>query len=232
MPLRAQATENLTRLERAIDEGQAGPLDLKQAAREDWLDEDAQARIQERLDTWVAEARANRKRIMRVAGLVAGGGFLDSTVPEDQEAADVYYESVVVPGLETLDPETRIGEAVGFAARFGTLPKGARRQIRGGLAASEPAIRARVAEAVIHLGEAAPELIQDFDSGLRTEAYLIADLVDSGVDAARAVEMADSALAALGCRFAFLGDSEALFEEADSEEAGLEEADLGEAGSE
>jgi hypothetical protein len=102
---------------------------------------------------------------------------------------------VVAPGLEALAPETRIGEAAGFAARFGVLPKGAKRLIRGGLAATEPAIRARAAEVVVRLGEAAPELIQDFDPGLRTEAFLIAGLVDSGVDAARAVEMAGDALA-------------------------------------
>ena len=48
---------------------------------------------------------------------------------------------------------------------------------------------------MVRLGETAPELIQDFDPGLRTEAFLIAGLVDSGVDAARAVEMAGDALA-------------------------------------
>ena len=154
--VRAQAAENLARLERAIDEGAAGPLELKQAAREDWLDEGAQARMQERLETRAAEARSGRERILRVAGLVAGCGTLDSTNPEDQEAVDVYYERVVGPGLEALDPETRIGEAAGFAHRFGVLPKGARRQIRGGLAATEPAVRARAADAVVRLGEAAP----------------------------------------------------------------------------
>ena len=193
--VRARAAEILARLERAIDEGAAGALELKQAAREDWLDEDAQARMQERLDTRAAEARSGRERILRVAGLVADGGSLDSSILEDREAADVYYESVVAPGLEALNPAERIGEAAGFAHRFGVLPKGARRQIRGGLAATEPAVRARAADAVVRLGETAPKLIQDFDPGLRTEAYLIASLVDSGVDAAPAVEVAGDALA-------------------------------------
>ena len=193
--VRARSAETLARLERAIDEGSAGPLELKQAAREDWLDKGAQARMQGRLETRTAEARAGRERILRVAELVAGGGSLDSLNIEDREAADVYYESVVAPGLEALDPAERIGEAAGFAHRFGVLPKEARRQIRGGLVATEPAVRARAADAVVRLGETAPELTRDFDPGLRTEAYLIAGLVDSGVDAARAVEMADGALA-------------------------------------
>jgi hypothetical protein len=59
--VRVRSAENLARLERAIDEGSAGPLELKQAAREDWLDEDAQARMQERLETRAAEARVGRE---------------------------------------------------------------------------------------------------------------------------------------------------------------------------
>ena len=193
--VRARSAETLARLERAIDEGAAGALELKQAAREDWLDEGAQARIQGRLETRAAKARAGRERIMRVAGLVADGGSLDSSILEDREAADVYYESVVAPGLEALNPAERIGEAAGFAARMGVLPKDARRQIRGGLAASEPVLRARAADAVVRISETAPELTQDFDPGLRTEAFLIASLVDSGVTPDRAVEMAGDALA-------------------------------------
>lgn len=193
--VQARAAENLARLERAIDIGTAGPGDLKRAADEGWLDEDAEARMRGRLDKRTAEARADRERVLRVAGLVADGGTLDPGAAEDREAADVYYEHVVEPGLEALDPETRIGEAAGFAVRIGVLPKEARRRIRGGLAALVPAIRARAAEALVRLGEAAPELTRDFDPGLRTEAYLIASLVDSGVDAAHAVEMAGDALA-------------------------------------
>ncbi len=189
--VQARAAENLARLERAIDIGTAGPGDLKRAADEGWLNKGAQARMRGRLDKRATEARADRERVMRVAGLVADGGTLDPSNPEDREAADRYYGRVVGPGLEALDPETRIGEAAGFAVRIGVLPKEARRRIRGGLAALVPAIRARAAEALVRLGEAAPELTRDFDPGLRTEAYLIASLVDSGVDAARAVEMAE-----------------------------------------
>ena len=81
--VRARGAENLSRLERAIDEGQAGHLELNQAARGDWLDEGAQARMQGRLDTRAAEARAGRERVLRVAEIIGEGGFLDPTAPED-----------------------------------------------------------------------------------------------------------------------------------------------------
>ena len=191
--VRAQAAENLTRLERAIDEGRAGPVELKQAGGR--LDEGARARLRDKLERRNAEARAGRERVSRVAALIGDGGSLDPSKPEDREAADAYYDHVVSPGIEALDPEARISEAAGFAARTGVLPKGARRLIRGGLAAKAPAVRARAADAVVRLGETAPELIRDFDPGLRTEAFLIAGLVESGVEAVRAVEMTEDALA-------------------------------------
>jgi len=199
-------------LEIAVRRGQAGYRDIEQALKGGMITPAKRTELTTWLDS--ERKRAGEKQLQeraamgKVAGAVAGQGYLDFRSDKDRDAVDLYYNRVLLPSItrNKLDPQQGLQEVIAFSARTGIIPGPLKQVIRGALRAGDsqdknPALgmlsgmgKAQAADILDRLKDANPQVLNDFTDEDIALGNSIQTYVKAGVAPLQAVALAEKNL--------------------------------------
>lgn len=184
-------------LEVAVSRGVAGYAEVNQARAAGVIKPAKWAQLTKAVDVKLAEGAAQQDRLALVAATLDGTVALD---PKDgskgghRDAVNDYFNQVTLPGVQDLEPDAATTELIGFIDRVGMVPDDLQGLIRGRLRNGDAAQKAAAADMVARIDETNPAALQDFANEDLTVAHLINKNRSRGVEAERAVQLAEDAV--------------------------------------
>lgn len=182
---RAKINERISSdLKIKVDAGEASVTDIEDAFDKHVISGSERA-------SWIGIINKTSNYQGIVLGALTGSSVLDPKNEKDRNAADTYFDKVVTPNLAKASPDEAKTAITQYVERLGIMPERLRGQIRGGLRAGGPELRATAADIIDRLSEAAPHALDDFSTEDIAEGKAIAGMIRDGVPKEQALAYAD-----------------------------------------
>lgn len=181
----------------SVASGEAGEADIKRARDEELIGDEKQAGLMKLVERRKAEAGRAEQAKSRVESARAGDLFLDPRSAEDRESVNLYYENVLLPELDALQPEKlseRNQRIVEFVQNTGLIPDQLQGLIRGRLRAGDEAAKIEAATMLDQFITRNSKLQDEFVSSDIQLGIVIAENMRLGLTAEKAVARAEKEL--------------------------------------
>lgn len=175
-------------LYRKVQAGEARAVDIESAFQSGLITPQTRGVYLAEMDRLVAAGAAKSAALGKVAGALAGNGWLDPKDTQDKAAVDSYYAQMV-DGQDPLSPEM-LTRTVDLAAQTGIIPETVRSLTRSFQRSPDPSRVIAAAEMVGRLEKGAARAMADIPEPDRAFASLVNGYMAGGTDAASAVQLA------------------------------------------
>ena len=177
----------------AIDGGQAGEADVVSTFQAGGITAERQEELILAARRKAEQVELDRARIARVEGVIQNDprAIRDPADPDYRVSVDKYFQDVIAPGLQGLEPQAQKRTILNFAAQVGVVPDRMFRFLRGALVSPDSTQRVQAADTIARLAVADPNLVTQFNDRERTIAQSISSLIRSGVAPEDAVRLTD-----------------------------------------
>ncbi|NTU50358.1 MAG: hypothetical protein HGA87_05680 [Desulfobulbaceae bacterium] len=172
-----------------ISRGQFGYKDLEKMKPQ--LDPEQYVRLSKELDSYNAKSVESANNFGVIASALAGDQpVIDLANPAMKQDINKYYDTVVMPALQTADPNTKINAMVDFVKKVGVVPQRMLGEMKSAFRTGTADTIRFYADALAQMKESAPQAFNDIPQQDIAFGEVVADLVNTGEKPEEAVKIA------------------------------------------